>query len=242
MEGSNGIVKVEEKAALEDIIQWDVQTWSKAINYWDSVVDWSNIHHALELGAREGGLSLWLAQKGIQVVCSDYEKSETTAFPLHQKHQVSERVSYRDIDATQIPYENEFDLIIFKSVVGGIGKLGGKEAQQMVFNQIYKALKPGGILLFAENLTSSSLHQFMRKKYNAWGDYWRYLTLEELQDFLASFDPITVRTTGFLATFGRSEGQKRFFAHIDQLGPNFLFPSSWKYVAYGVAYKPKHNP
>lgn len=228
---------MKDKAQLEEIIQWDVLTWSKALQYWDKTVDWDRAHTALELGAREGGLSLWLAQKGIQVLCSDYEKAQATALPLHQKHKVTALVSYEDIDATQIPYENHFDLILFKSVVGGIGRFGGKEAQQKVFEQIHKALKPGGMLLFAENLASSSLHQYMRKKYNAWGDYWRYLTLDDLEEFLAPFHSHSMRTTGFFGTFGRSEGQKRFFTRIDQIGPNFLFPARWRYVAFGVARK-----
>jgi SAM-dependent methyltransferase len=228
---------VKEQAKIEEFIQWDVLTWSKALHYWDKTLKWEDVHTALELGAREGGLSLWMSLKGTRVLCSDYEKAEATALPLHQKHGVTELISYQDIDATQIPYENHFDLIIFKSVVGGIGKFGGKEAQKKVFEQIYKALKPGGTLLFAENMASSYLHQYLRKKYNAWGDYWRYLTREDLNEFLAPFASRTIRTTGFFGTFGRSERQKQLFTRIDQVGPNFLFPAKWKYVAYGIAVK-----
>lgn len=72
-------------------------------------------------------------------------------------------ITYQDIDATQIPYENEFDIIVFKSIIGGIGRNDNKEIQQLVFNQIYKALKPGGQLLFAENLSASPLHRFFSK-------------------------------------------------------------------------------
>lgn len=228
---------MENQAGLDEIIQWDVLTWSKALHYWDKKVNWDGVHTALELGAREGGISLWLAQKGIQVLCSDYENAEVTALPLHQKFGVTDRISYQDIDATQIPHENHFDLIVFKSIVGGIGKFGGLEAQKKVFEQIHKALKPGGVLLYAENLVSSSLHQYMRKKYNAWGDYWRYLSKEELKDFLTPYHFASIHTTGFWATFGRSERQKRLLTRIDQLGPNWMFPSTWKYMGFGIAIK-----
>jgi hypothetical protein len=49
------------KELTKDIIQWDVKSWSKALSYWDSKVEWNKIQHSLELGGREGGLSLWFA-------------------------------------------------------------------------------------------------------------------------------------------------------------------------------------
>lgn len=222
---------------LNEFVQWDVRTWSKALRYWETKVDWTHCENSLELGAREGGLSLWLAMKQKKVLCSDYEKAEETALPLHTKYKVLEWVQYEDIDATQIPYENEFDLIVMKSIVGGIGRFGGKEAQEKVFNSIHKALKPGGVLLFAENLASSKLHQRLRKKFNAWGDYWLYPTLTDMHGFLSPFTSYTINATGFLGTFGRSEKQKRVFSVLDDLGPNFLFPASWKYLGYGIAVK-----
>lgn len=160
---------------IKDNIQWDVLTWSKAIAYWEKNVDWSKVEHCLELGGRQGGLSLWLAMKGKKVICSDLEDVELTAKSLHRKYNIENEISYEDIDATNIPYVEYFDVIVFKSIIGGIAKIGIIEVQKKVFQEIYKALKPGGILLFAENLVASPLHQFARKKFNKWGDYWRYV-------------------------------------------------------------------
>ena len=53
---------------IRDILQWDVKSWSKALHYWDNRVNWDTVENALELGAKKGGLSLWLAQKGVQTV------------------------------------------------------------------------------------------------------------------------------------------------------------------------------
>ena len=35
---------------------------------------------------------------------------------------ISSLIIYQDIDATNIPYENYFDIIVFKSIIGGIGR------------------------------------------------------------------------------------------------------------------------
>lgn len=170
-----------------DVLQWDVLTWSKAIDYWEKKVDWDKVNDCLELGGRQGGLSLWLALKGKHVICSDLEDVKSTASKLHMNYKVEHPIEYQDIDATNIPYENKFDLIVFKSIIGGIAKIGGIEIQKKVFQEIYKALKPGGVLIFAENLIASPLHQFARKKFNKWGEYWRYLTIEETQSFLSNY-------------------------------------------------------
>ena len=68
-----------------DIIQWDVLSWSKALRYWEKNADWKNVQTSLELGGREGGLSLWLAMKGITVVCSDLHEVNVSATPLHKR-------------------------------------------------------------------------------------------------------------------------------------------------------------
>jgi hypothetical protein len=48
---------------LKDIIQWDVLSWKKAIDYWEKNINWDEVTNVLEIGARDGGLSLWLALK-----------------------------------------------------------------------------------------------------------------------------------------------------------------------------------
>lgn len=67
-----------------DIIQWDVKSWSKALNFWENSVDWSKVSTCLELGGREGGLSLWLAGKEKKTICSDLKDVHLTASPLHE--------------------------------------------------------------------------------------------------------------------------------------------------------------
>jgi SAM-dependent methyltransferase len=195
------------------------------------------IHNALELGGREGGLSLWLALKGKEVFCSDLKDVKFTAEPLHIRHEVNKLITYRDIDATNIPYNNHFDIIVFKSILGGIGSHDKKELQKKVFKEIHKALKPGGKLLFAENLIASPLHRQLRKMFVSWGETWRYISLKEIHEFLHEYKSFSLKATGVLAAFGRNESQRNFLSGMDDFLSNKICPDNWKYIVYGIAEK-----
>jgi SAM-dependent methyltransferase len=219
-----------------DIIQWDVYSWSRALRCWDKHIQ-SRTKICLELGGRQGGLTLYLALKGKTMICSDLKNTRQTAEPLHRKYDISALVIYEDIDATDIPYENYFDLIIFKSIIGGIGSNDDQARQRKAFQEIHKSLKTGGKLLFAENLSASPVHRWFRKKFVNWGSYWRYLSVNELEEFLSTFSTFELQTTGVLATFGRNERQRNWLARVDQHLLNRICPRNWKYIGYGVAQK-----
>jgi SAM-dependent methyltransferase len=191
---------------IQDIIQWDVRSWSKILPYWEQQVDWKSVHQCLEIGGREGGLSLWLGLKGKQTLCSDLKNTEETAARLNAKYQLGPVVTYEDINATSIPYENHFDLIVFKSILGGIGYGGDKAEQQKVFDQIHKALKPGGKVLFAENLTATLLHCQLRKRFVKWGSGWRYVSVQEMQEFLDKFSSADIRIHRNIRKIGKTKG------------------------------------
>jgi len=202
---------------LNEYIQWDVATWSVALRCWDDFLEGVSVNTALELGARDGGLSLWLAQKGMNVLCTDLADDFTTARKLHQKYGVQHLVTYEAMDATLIPYEDHFDLIVFKSILGGVGYNDNLIKQKNAFDSIYNALRPGGVLLFADNLVASPLHSFLRRKFIRWGSSWRYVTLAEMNSFLSAFSDSSINSTGFSATFGRSENQRRILNVLDRL-------------------------
>lgn len=218
-----------------EIFDWDVLTWSRALPLWESAVGPSlSGLLGLEIGACGGGLSLWMAAKGCAVICSYYDESMDDAKALHRAHGVAERVSYEPIDATNIPYRNRFDLIMLKSVLGGIGAFGRLDRAREAMRQIHLALKPGGLLLFAENAVGTPLHRLPR-----WlkrGDSWRYLTIDEMRSMLAAFSQVSIGTTGFLAGYGLSEGQRRLLGRLDASFCRHL-PASWQYVMYGAARK-----
>jgi len=216
---------------------WDVTNWSRAMDIWEQPLSQSGPLKALELGGREGGLSLLAASFGHHVVCSDLENPESIAHSGHEQAGVSDRITYQAIDATQIPYENAFDLILFKSILGGIGRDNHPEKQAQTIASIYRALKPGGYLLFAENLRGSAMHRQLRKTFQPWGNSWRYLTQDELKSLLESFSKVKMSTTGLFGTLGRSESQRRFLGAIDQTFTAKFCPKSWHYIAMGYARK-----
>lgn len=221
---------------LDEIVQWDIRNWSKALPFWQKFISKEKTLNCLAIGEREGGLALWLALQGHQVTCSDLKDTEKTASPLHNKYGVKDKVSYLDMDATQIPAENQFDLIVFKSILGGVGHNDQKHLQEKALHEMYKALKPGGILLFAENLSGSALHRYLRKKYIKWGGKWRYVSKSELKEMLSPFSTLHLSTYGLIATFGRSEAQRNMLGAFDSmLTP--LTPSAWHYICFGAAIK-----
>jgi SAM-dependent methyltransferase len=158
----------------------------------------------------------------------------TEALELHKTSGLAHAIEHQTINILDIPYVEDFDVVVFKSV---IGVLNDKELQQKAVGEIHKALKKGGELFFAENLVGSPLHKFFRRKAVGWGTTWRYVTIEEMNEFLAPFSEKKRRTIGFAGAFGRSEAQRNLFA----LGDKFVFerivPESWKYIIAGVARK-----
>jgi len=219
---------------VKDVIAWDTVNWSQCLQLWDKEI--SLLTHGaqcLDVGGRSGGLSLWLALKGFHVVCSDLCDPTLLAQPLHEYYRVRDRITYQRVDATDIAYSDHFDIVIFKSLLGAL-KL--KELQQEAVSQMHKALKKGGKLLFAENLVGTRLHGFMRRSCVAWGNSWRYITIEEMREYLSAFSSVSFSTKGLCGAFGRSELQRHFLGHIDGIFDSIV-PAHCKYIIMGVAVK-----
>lgn len=225
-----------DQETVRDIIQWDIINWGKAIPYWNDILSNKKKLICLETGARKGGLSLLSALYGHKTICSDIENPKIFAQPLHIKYNVEHLISYESLDLLNINYENFFDIIFMKSILPTIGANEHKELQEKAISEIYKSLKPGGFLLFAENLEASQLHSFARKKFVPWGDKVRYLKISEINKMFESFTELNFKTTGFLALFGRNEKQRKVFGKLDDIFEN-LTPKSWRYIVIGIARK-----
>lgn len=221
------------------LFQWDVLNWSQALPFWVSRtrLDLSGVR-ALEIGAGEnGGLSLWLASLGAQVVCSDCDKRLAKAQEFHQGFQLSGRIDYEVLDAMAIPYQDHFDVVLFKSVLGSIGNRMYLENQQAAVLEMHKALRPGGELLFAENLIGTWAHMALRRRFGAARYKWRYLSLGEFHEVLRPFDSYTLKTCGFVGALGRNHLQRQLLGGVDALLFNWLIPPSMRYIVFGVARK-----
>lgn len=226
-----------DRDMLREAFRWDVVNWSRALELWEPVLAQPGPLRVLEVGGREGGLSSLAAYYGHQVVCSDLENPESIAAPLHRAQGLTERITYEAIDATDIPHRDVFDVILFKSILGGIGRDNHPEKQQQAIQSMHRALKPGGYLLFAENLRGSAMHRQLRATFQPWGKSWRYLTPAEMEQLLSPFSKKELRTTGLLGTLGRNESQRNMLGKIDQSFSARICPSSWHYIIYGYARK-----
>jgi len=56
---------------FRDILEWDIQSWKQAVLFWDRFTADIAGARVLDIGARNGGLSLYFALKGAHVICSD---------------------------------------------------------------------------------------------------------------------------------------------------------------------------
>ncbi len=216
--------------------QWEVRSWSRALPLWEGHLRalTNERPHALALGERDGGLSLMLAECGASVVCSDLHGPTQRAKDLHAAQGWRQHISYEAINALDIPKpDSSFDVVAFKSMIGA---LRTKERQAQAIREMHRVLKPGGVLLFAENLHGTSLHGWLRKRFVAWDAYWRYLDVNNDRDLFASFARLDDATTGFLANLGRSEAQRNVLARFDGLVMPMV-PVGMRTIWYGAAIK-----
>ena len=224
---------------IQEAICWDIVNWSKAVVFWESYLNnVQNNAKALELGCgANGGLSLWLASKRYDVVCSDYQGISESTKKIHDKYKFVNNIEYRIVDALTIPYKEHFDIVCFKSMLGGIVRENDLKIAKKVTTEIYKALKPGGLLLFAENLTSSKIHRLLRAKYGALKNNWHYFSIKEMEDLLQNYSSFNYKTFGFIGCFGRNEKQKRIFGKIDSVLFDKTLNGDLHYIISGIAIK-----
>jgi ubiquinone/menaquinone biosynthesis C-methylase UbiE len=223
---------------LKYYFEWDVKIWSNAIYIWRESLDKlppSKKKLALEIGGRNGGLSYFLANEyNCSVICSDLKNPIDTAKPLHLSYNAKLNITYAEENCLNLSYEdNTFDIIIFKSVLGA---LGDQKKQQQAINEIWRVLKPGGVLCFAENLRSTYFHQVVRKIFNPWSRYWYYPSVAEFSDSLNKFRNTKYNTLGFTSLFFRNEKYKSIFEFVDYKLQSVI-PNTWNYVIFGTAIK-----
>ena len=226
-----------------EAIRWDIPTWKRAFTHWETTIAEMVPPpvEALELGATEGGASLFLAGRfGMHSVCSDIGGVSPAADPLHTRFGVRHLMTYADIDATNIAFPDQsFDVVVFKSILGSIGGALGPDAIGVAVNEMHRVLRPGGVLLFAENLAATRAHRFVRRRVRNWGTFWHYMKLTELDQHLSdNFGTVSLKTTGFgcVAVPEKFPKLRTAMSHVDSALDRVL-PKDFRYLAFGHAVK-----
>lgn len=222
------------KKELKDIFEWDVDNWSKALDFWKLDELQITDMKVLTIGERNGGLTLLFSLMNGKVTSTDLNGITNKGKELHKSYKVDNKVEYKNADILKLPYENNyFDIVSFKSVLGG---LRDRNKQTIAVDEIYRVLKPGGILYFAENLKASKLHQLLRKKFVNWGDSWLYLDYDEKEILFSKFKTKDFSSYGFLAIFGYFKIIKSILSYIDQF-INPIISSNKRYILFGKCIK-----
>lgn len=226
-------------ALLKDIIEWDVGSWSHCLDFWAPVIQRMEpaSTRILTVGERNGGISLWLALQGFSVICTDLGGPTKRARELHHEYEVSDRVTYADINVFSMPYpEASFDIVACKSMIGGL-KLVPRDAttrtlanQSRAVAEIHRVIKPGGFFLGAENLTGTWFHRKIRYWMKSGRVGWRHLTCTEIDQLFSSFEIVEQQPFGFLGSHFSLLGLDSLAAAIDSCACPLL-PAHWKYIS-----------
>jgi len=218
----------------KDVFEWDVVNWSRALPFWlkSSDLDLSK-SQALEIGSRDGGLSVFLGENCQKVICSDLHGPTQKAPAIHQKYNLK-NISYEELSAFEISKKHKnVDLIATKSVLGSFDN----ENQSKVVDEIHKSLRKGGEYWFVENLESTVLHRFMRKKFTNWGHRWTYIKHSDISAKFSKFSELKFTTFGLLGTFGINPAHRNFLGFLDKTVFDRVVPASMHYIVVGVAKK-----
>ncbi|MBX7047061.1 MAG: class I SAM-dependent methyltransferase [Ignavibacteria bacterium] len=235
--GGNSILQLPEN---KDYLEWDTYAWSEALNEWRNYLRQNKIRggKALEIGAKNGGLTLFLSiETDAEIISSDLNGVTGKAKDLHKKFNVQEKIKYDNADAVNLKYDSEtFNIVIMKSVLGSVGKNDNKKNHEAAVREIHRVLKTGGVFLFAENAKASFLHSEARKFFRKWASYWRYLTKNEMDGMLQIFSERKIYTFGFLSAFAPGDFIKKMIYPLDKIISR-ITPSSSHYIIYGYAKK-----
>jgi ubiquinone/menaquinone biosynthesis C-methylase UbiE len=223
----------------KEYFEWDVCIWSAALPLWRNVILQKEIKNpvVMEIGGRRCGMSLFLAKEfGFSVLCTDLENPEIVAYPFHEKHNVTHKIKYASVNCLDIPHSDDtFDFIIFKSILGA---LQTSDNQKRAISEMKRVLKPGGVLLFAENIRGSVFHVWSRNLFVSWAKSWRYVdfTKDLKNDFFKEFQKSEIYSNGFISLFCRNERLRILFNIVDKLIV-FFVPARFRYMDYGYAIK-----
>lgn len=219
---------------ISDAFEWDAVNWSYCLEHWKPYMAADKPLRVLTVGEKNAGISLLFALAGNEVTATDLEGVTDRGKELHKRHNVSHLVTYNTADLTSLPFPDGcFDIVACKSV---LVMLRSVENQKKALQNIHRVLKPGGYLLFAENLKSTPFHNFLRNKFQPWAHYTLYMDYAEKDNFFSIFSERKFSTRGFLGNLIPNQQVRILLGKIDTL-INPVIPDPLKYILFGACKK-----
>jgi SAM-dependent methyltransferase len=149
--------------------------------------------HVLELGAGHGQDGIYFAEQGFTVLSTDLEPAS-----LKKNSEGISGFSAAQLDLNQpFPFKNEsFDAVYAHLALHYFDE----QTTKRIFDDIYRVLKPNGILAFLVNSTSDPEYGTGNKLQDGFfetdGTKKRFFTVEDANKFASHFTPLLTDNSG----------------------------------------------
>lgn len=170
---------------IEDSCGWNKKIWADAVEFaLNFCTKYDNKTKVLEIGASEySALSPIFSSIGYDVMCSYYDQNAYQAIINGCLPTVINKYGLTlpklvQLNAWEIKNKT-FDIIILKSVIGGICRNDDYTLISNLIAKLYASLKPNGILITIDNQENYIANCF-RNLFGAGNSKWTYLNKDKL--------------------------------------------------------------
>ena len=189
------------RALVEDCCGWNRKTWADAIEFAVSQFpERLDAKKVLEIGAGTySSVSPIFSSKGAERVCSYYGQRQEDV-QNGQLQTVVQKYSLKKIPIIEqniYNIEGKYDIIILKSVLGGICRYNDYAKISVIVDKLFvKNIREGGALLTLDN-GHVNLFERARRLWGAGKNEWTYFTQDKLISSLSGYQVI-IKGFGFL--------------------------------------------
>ena len=179
------------RALIEDCCGWNRKTWADAVEFAVATlpVDLSG-YSVLEIGASDRStLAPLFVAKGADVVCSYYRKPKDliengSLRRICSKYGLASP-PVQEMDITDL--QGNYDVVVMKSVLGGVCRSGDYKQIRSMIQKISKSLSIRGLLLTIDN-GYIEMFERLRTALGTGGNTWTYIQRDNFAESLAGFD------------------------------------------------------
>lgn len=225
-----------QRHLIEDCSGWNRKLWADAVEFaLERISNKFQGLSALEIGAGEfSSLAPIFKSHNVDIICSYYGADNRERIRSGNLRRVQKKHAIGDIPLSNqdaFDLKGKYDLIILKSVLGGLAR--GEDYQRIkdIIDGILSHLNEGGLLISIDNQSNPFANCF-RKKFGAGKNLWTYLDRDR-------FSTLVQDRIVFQKGFGYVN-----FAHFNIRGYNLEYVNNFLYYVDKVIIRifcPKAN-